>query len=408
MKHFLQVISGPDKGKTFQLTEASGLLVGRSKNTSAQLTDPRVSRVHCEIEVRKGRLVVSDLDSNSGVFVNGKRVTDAALRTGDVIKLGQTSLRVVDDLTEAPTVEPTVLAPPRPPMLPRGKMGQLTGKQLSHYQIGPIVAEGQSGVVFKATDFKYDRDVALKVLWPESTLDEEEVQRFIRAMKTVIALRHPNLVALFGAGKTGNYCWLAMEFVEGDSLAKVIEGLSATKQIDWRPALNIAVRLARALEYAHSKGVIHRNVTPHNVLVGVTPDIVKLGDLMLAKALEGKLAQQITRPGEILGDVRYMAPERASGDGVVDERSDLYSLGALTYALLTGKPPFQGANMIDTVTKILSAPLTRPRSYQPDTPDILEKILIKLLARKPEQRFQKAREVRTLLEKVAKQQGVRL
>ena len=141
------------------------------------------------------------------------------------------------------------------------------------------------------------------------------MQRFVRAMKTVLPLRHPNLVTLYGAGKTGPYCWAAMEYVEGESMKQVIQRVGVAGMLDWRYGYRVAVHIARALDHAHGQTIIHRNVTPTNILFRTADKTAQLGDLMLAKALEGNLAQQITRPGELVGDVAYMSPEADADRG---------------------------------------------------------------------------------------------
>src|SRR5262249_2368143 len=154
---------------------------------------------------------------------------------------------------------------------------------------------GASSVVFKARDLDEGGTVvALKVLHPEFSKDEDEMQRFVRAMKTMMPHRHPNLVALHGAGKTGAHCWVAMEYVEGESLTSVIARIGVAGMLDWKHAFRVGTHIGRALEYAHSHSIIHRNVTPQNILIRSADKVAKLGDLMLAKALEGTLAQQVT------------------------------------------------------------------------------------------------------------------
>jgi serine/threonine protein kinase len=405
----LRVLTGPDQGQVFSLSETSKILIGRGREAAARLTDPRVSRSHFAIEARGRRLLLTDLQSNAGTFVNGRRVTEAELHPGDVITVGDTELRVEGDA--AGELAMRVLAPRTkapPPVLSAERLHELRGATLSHYELGEVIGRGQSGLLFKANDFKHQREVAFKVLWPELSRDDEAVQRFIRAMKTGLPLRHPNLVAGYGAGKTGPYCWIAMEYVAGESLAQVLARLGPGTGLDWKSALRIAVYVGRALEYAHGRHIMHRNITPQNVLVGARPEITKLGDVMLAKALEGNLARQITGAGELLGDVRYLALESTLGQPNVDYRADLYSLGALTYALLTGRPPFEGANVIETINQIRQAEPSRPKHHQPALLDAFEAVVLRLLAKRPEDRLPTAAVVVQELEKIAKQQGIRV
>jgi serine/threonine-protein kinase len=170
----------------------------------------------------------------------------------------------------------------------------------------------------------------------------------------------------------------------------------------------VAIQLARALDYAHKNNVIHRNITPANVLIQASDKVAKLGDLMLAKALEGSMAQQITRPGELLGEVDYMSPERTHGTTDVDGRSDIYSLGAMIYRLLTGRPPFTGGSLMETIVKIRQseAKPEKPKKYQLAIPDLFEGIVLRMLAKQPAERYQTAAELLGELERVAKFQGV--
>jgi serine/threonine protein kinase len=156
------------------------------------------------------------------------------------------------------------------------------------------------------------------------------------------------------------------------------------------------------VEYAHSHSIIHRNITPQNVLIGKAPDQVKLGDLMLAKAQEGSLAQQITEPGEIIGDLRYMSPERTGDSRNVDARADLYSLGALMYAMLTRWPPCEGNNLLETVTKIRQAQPVTPKKFQLAIADAVESATLKLLAKRPEDRYPSAAALLKEIERIGK------
>jgi len=179
--------------------------------------------------------------------------------------------------------------------------------------------------------------------------------------------------------------------------------------LDWRYALRVAIHIGRALAFAQEHSIIHRNITPQNIMVQNSDKLAKLGDLMLAKALEGTNAEQITRPGELVGDVHYMSPERTRGNAdEVDGRSDIYSLGATTYALLTGRPPFEGGSLVETITKIRQAEPVKPTKFQLTIPGLLEGTVLRMLAKRPADRFQTAAEMLTDLERVAKYQGLTL
>jgi serine/threonine protein kinase len=397
----LHVVEGPDKGEVFQLVEGEPLLLGRSRHCLSPLKDPSVSRVHCEVELEDGEVVVSDHESNSGTFINGKLITEAVLRPGDVLQVGDTRLRL-----QAPE-RAAAAAAPRPSEVLRGdRLQELSGRTLSHFHVGPARARGQSGLVFEARDFRDDAVVALKVLFPQSVGSNQDLRRFVRAMKTAMPLRHPNLVAVRGAGKSGPYCWAAMEMVEGESLADLI-ALPAAAGPDCGLAFRVATHLARGLEYAHAHHIVHRNLTPRNVLVRSADGVVKLGDLMLAKALQGTLAEQLTKPGELLGDVRYMAPERSRGADDLDGRSDLFSLGSLLYTLLTGQAPFEGRTLVEIVGRIRQADPVPPRQLRPGIPASFEALVLRLLAKKPEARPHTAAELLAELDRIGKAHRLR-
>src|SRR5205807_7072444 len=143
--------------------------------------------------------------------------------------------------------------------------------------------------------------------------------------------------------------------------------------LDWRYALRVAIQVARALEFAQGNHIIHRNIRPSNIIVRHADKLAKLGDLMLAKALEGTQVEQITRPGELVGDIAYMSPERTRGASTpVDGRSDIYSLGATIYALLSGRPPFDAGSLAETIQQIRNTDPVTPKKYQLAIPDLLE------------------------------------
>jgi serine/threonine protein kinase len=409
MQAQLVVIAGPDQGRGFTLAEGQTVVVGRGEKTDTKLKDPQVSRVHCQVQMQGNRALLVDSGSTGGTLIGGKRIKEHELKPGEVIQVGGTQLQFrVEPSPEASTVVISSPAPPRPVSeKAAGQLSELVGQTLGHFRIDATIARGQSGMVFKAHDTRADRPVALKVLWPEFSQREEEMQRFVRAMKTALPLRHPNLVGVYGAGKTGNYCWIAMEYVDGESLTQVIQRIGTAGMLDWRNALRVAIHVGRALDFAEGHQIIHRNIKPSNILIQHSDKLTKLGDLMLAKAMEGTLAEQITRPGELVGDIAYMSPERTrSSSGQVDSRSDIYSLGATVYALLTGRPPFDAGSLPETIMKIRTAEPVKPKKFQLAIPDLFEGTVLKMLAKRPDERFQTASALVAELERVAKFQGM--
>jgi serine/threonine protein kinase len=406
----LIVIAGPDEGKTFTLQSGPELMLGRGSSSLYRLTDARASRSHCQITLEGDQATLLDNDSSSGTFINGVKLKQHVLKLGDVIRVGDTQLRV--QMGDFPldvalaAIEPVAAPALAPHAALVDKLAALSGQTLGHYDIGPIIGQGSSGVVFHATDTKDNRSVALKVLLPEFSRNEEEMQRFVRAMKTVLPFRHPNIISLYGAGKTGAYCWIAMEYIAGEVMTQVIERIGVAGMLDWRYGFRVAVHIGRALAYAHAQQIIHRNVTPRNVMLQATDKVVKLGDLMIAKALGGALAEQITRPGQLVGDVAFMSPERSRGLAEIDGRSDIYGLGATVYALLTGRPPFEGSTLIELITRIRQIEPVAPTKFQMSIPPGFEGVVLKMLAKRPEDRYSSADKLIAELERIGKIQGV--
>jgi pSer/pThr/pTyr-binding forkhead associated (FHA) protein len=407
----LYVIGGPDKDRAFALREGADLMLGRGSQSAYQVTDPTVSRSHCQLLCEGEQVTAICKGGSGGTLINGKKITKQTLKPGDVLQVGATQLRFqLEDAAGATTIGGA--QPVTEKAVPSGGVEQLEAlksKTIAHYEIGdgPIIGRGSTSIVFHATDTRDQRPVALKVLLPEISQDEDELQRFVRAMKTVMPLRHPHIITLYAAGKTGPYCWAAMEYVAGENLTQVIQRIGVAGMLDWRYAFRVALQIGQALAYAHGQKIIHRNVTPKNILMDATSKEAKLGDLMKAKAMEGILAKQITRPGELIGDVAYMSPERTRGATDVDGRADIYGLGATVYALLTGRPPFDGATLVEKITRIRKDDPVKPTKFQLSIPSAFEGAVLKMLAKRPEDRFQTADDVVAELERIGKFHGMK-
>jgi len=282
------------------------------------------------------------------------------------------------------------------------------GSRILGYDIQAIVARARTGIVYRAVDSEQNKDVAFKVFFPTMFADLTAMQRFTRAVNTMLPIQHENLVRLYAAGRIEDSCYTACEFVDGESAAQMIERIGISGMLPWEHTLRIAAHVARALEVAEEHNVVHRNVTPRNILIRKSDRMAKLGDLILAKAVEGLDAIQVTNPGELVGDLSYMSPEQTGAGGPVDCRADIYCLGATLYALLTGRPPLEGRNTIETMTKIQTQQPDEPTKYHLSIPPLFEGVILRMLAKRPDDRYQTAADLLTDLERSAKYQGISL
>lgn len=396
----LTVLEGPAAGRSFRLVAGETFLIGRGAQSHTQLPDPRVSRLHCRVVWEDQIPILVDEGSATGTLVDGRPISRRLLAPGLHFQIGESLIRcdseVADNLS-APTqrVNDRRVTPP-------SGLKELVGRELGHYHVERILTTTRSGMLFFGRHVSKDREVAIKVLTPSSSRNEEQRDRFVRAMKLMAPLRHPNLVRLHDAGKNGPFCWAAMEFIAGESLLQVIDRLGIDGMLDWREVWRVAVHVGKALAFAHEKKVIHRNVTPTNILRRKDDKVCLLGDLMLAKALEGSQSVDVTSPGQLIGDVAYMAPERTFPDGVIDTRSDLYGLGATLYALLVGRPPFGAESLVDMLRQVRTESPKAPHTFQMSVNTTFEDVVLKLLAKRPDSRYQAPTDLLRDLERIGR------
>lgn len=380
MKLHFTIVAGPDQGQKFDIPAGQTIVFGRGDNADIRVNDRAVSRTHFEASMETDGLLVSDCGSRSGLFVDGSRVVSAKVAVGAMIQFGDTRMRV--DVVGEPTILPTAQAIEQKPL------PQMIGERFGPYLLEEVVGKGASGVVFKAYDEENNRTVAVKVLSPTFTSTDEQKQRFVRAMKTMFPIRCERILRIYNAGKNGPYCWAAMEFIEGDNLADLIERIGIEGMLDWKKVWQVAVDIAYALNTAHENKIVHRNVTPKNIIRRDSDKACLLGDLMLAKALEGTLARDVTSPGKILGELNYLAPERTQGNSELDIRSDLYGLGATCYALLTGRPPVSGLSMVEIIKNVRDQKPEPPKKFQLSVNELFQDVIMTLIEKDPADRFQ--------------------
>jgi serine/threonine protein kinase len=259
------------------------------------------------------------------------------------------------------------------------------GKTLinERYELRGQIGSGGMGHVYLAHDEVLDRDVALKLLKGRYAENKEFVERFRREAKSAASLSHPHIVPVFDGGETedGTY-YIAMEYLSGGTLRDLI---ASGRTLPPRAVVEVALEIAEALQAAHTRGVIHRDIKPRNILI-TDSGHVKVADFGIARAAE---ATTISDLGDILGSAKYMSPEQAAGDRV-GPASDLYSLGVVLFKMLTGNVPFEVETPADVPVEHAGGPPPHPREVNPRVPGDMDALVMKLLASDPEDRYASA------------------
>ncbi|HEU4941702.1 MAG TPA: protein kinase [Gaiellaceae bacterium] len=253
------------------------------------------------------------------------------------------------------------------------------------YELLELIGKGGMSSVWKAHDRLLDRQIAIKVLHPQYTEDEEYVERFRREARSVAQLSHPNIVTVIDRGEDAGRQFIVFEYVEGENLKEL---LGRTGPMPVRDALVLALQMARALSFAHGRGLIHRDVKPQNVLLNADGQ-AKMTDFGIAREVD---VQGVTITGTVLGTSEYIAPEQARGQQV-DAQTDVYSLGVVLYELLTGAVPYDGENFVTVALKHVNEPAPNVLERRPDVPPRVATAVERAMAKSPDDRFDSMEEL---------------
>lgn len=261
------------------------------------------------------------------------------------------------------------------------------------YELIEKIGEGGMAVVYKAKDRLLNRYVAIKILRPEFTQDEQFLDSFKRESQAAAGLQHPNIVSIYDVGRTGNINFIVMELVDGRPLSDFIK---ENGHLDYKTTIDIAKQMASALAIAHKHQIIHRDVKPHNIMI-TSDGVAKLTDFGIARAVSK--ATMVADTSKIIGSVHYFSPEQARG-AYVDERSDIYSLGIVMFEMLTGRVPFDGETPVEVALKHINEDVPSPAKLVPGIPPALDKVVLKATDKYQTERYKSADEMLEALKNV--------
>ncbi|MHC4841529.1 MAG: protein kinase domain-containing protein [Planctomycetota bacterium] len=396
----IRIVDGIDAGIEKELPEADATVtIGRRSSCDLVLRVDSVSREHCRIERSEGAYWLYDNGSSNGTLLNGLRIEKAKLVHGDVITLDRVTLEYLEESDGTHTREMIreFVVQKRPDSDGTYTAeNSLIGKILKHYKVLSVIGEGGMALVYKARDERNGDIVAIKVLKRGEQVDQENLQRFLKEFKTGSKLNHPNIMQVYEIGEVDGTYFIAMEYINGSSLQEILDEKGRLSQ---EGTLKIGIQVAKALEIAFSQRIIHRDIKPENILISREGE-VKITDLGLAKELKRYVSVNITKTGEGIGTLHYMSPEQVENTRDVDQRADIYSLGATIYECICGQPPFDEVGVWKFVEAINEKP----------PPDLNERVtnlhaevwpfVQRALAKRPEDRQQTPTEMREELERL--------
>ena len=279
-------------------------------------------------------------------------------------------------------------------------MDKYTGKRLdARYEIHELIGVGGMAVVYRAYDIIDDRIVALKILKDEYLGNDEFIRRFKNESKAIAVLSHPNIVKVYDVSFGTKIQYIVMEYIDGITLKEYI---AQQKEIKWKEAVYFTEQILQALKHAHSKGVIHRDIKPQNIML-LKDGTIKVTDFGIARFSRNETQTMTDRA---IGSVHYIAPEQARG-GITDEKADIYSVGVMLYEMLTGKLPFEADNAVSVAIMQMQTKPKPPREINPSIPEGLEEITLHAMEKTPSNRYSQAEEMLEDIKKFQQNPSIR-
>lgn len=395
----VRIVDGIDAGVEKDLPDSGTTTIGRRSSCDLVLRVDSVSREHCRIEQSDGAYWLHDNGSSNGTLLNGLRIEKAKLVHGDVVTLDRVTLEYLEESDGNNTREMIreFVVQKRPDADGAyNAENSLIGTVLKHFKVLSVIGEGGMALVYKARDERNGDIVAIKVLKRGEQVDQENLQRFLKEFKTGSKLNHPNIMQVYEIGEVDGTYFIAMEYINGSSLQEILDEKGRLSQ---EGTLKIGIQVAKALEAAFSQRIIHRDIKPENILISREGE-VKITDLGLAKELKRFVSVNITKTGEGIGTLHYMSPEQVENTRDVDQRADIYSLGATIYECLCGQPPFDEVGVWKFVEAINEKPPPNLNERVPNMHPEVWPMVQRALAKRPEERQQNPTEIREEFERL--------
>ncbi|MEO6051018.1 MAG: FHA domain-containing serine/threonine-protein kinase [Pyrinomonadaceae bacterium] len=434
MRVTLHVVAGPQTGRDFTFDQHDTFMVGRSEDAQFRLPHDRYfSRHHCILEIAPPQAFLRDLGSTNGTYVNGMRVETAYLRSGDRIQGGETILEVeVSTGLEEFVKSPTNLGDTQPSIVtvtclncsvpasveaanPSAELSFICDdcrenlkknpQPIPHYQMIRMIGQGGMGSVMLARSDTDGRAVAIKTLLPEVAVSEQSLKRFMREIEVASSLKHPNIVTYIEHGTHSGLVYLVTEFVAGMDASRLAKHRGGN--LDYREMVMVIEQTLAALDFAHSRGFVHRDIKEQNILVhGEFPNsTAKLTDFGLSKSFKETGMSGVTMVGDVAGTIAYMPPEQVRDFKDVKPPSDIYAVGMTAYSLLTGANALDispKAGIAETVKAIFEKPIIPIKDRIPDIPHHVAAVIETALAKQVENRWRTAGAMREGLLNAAK------